>query len=86
MHYIHSSVFVVLVDCRVTFDYERENDDELTLHVGDIITDVDQQDGGWWEGTLNSNRGVFPDNFVEVIAKSVPPQRPPDPSKSTKKG
>jgi SH3 domain-containing kinase-binding protein 1 len=74
-----------MVDCRVTFDYDPENEDELKLRVGDIITDVDQQDGGWWEGTLNGIRGVFPDNFVEVIPKSVPPPRPPDLSKSSRK-
>ncbi|XP_062511449.1 SH3 domain-containing kinase-binding protein 1-like isoform X2 [Corticium candelabrum] len=74
-----------MVECRVTFEYEKENDDELTLRVGDIITNVDQQDGGWWEGNLNGIRGVFPDNFVEVIQKSAPPARPPDASRAAKK-
>lgn len=70
----------------MTFDYDQENDDELTLRVDDIVTDVDKQEGGWWEGTLNGSRGVFPDNFVEVIPRSAPPVRPLDTGKAAKKG
>jgi len=50
----------------VEFDYEAELPDELTLKVGDKITCVRMQDGGWWEGELRGKRGVFPDNFVKV--------------------
>ena len=36
---------------RVTFEYEADNDDELTIRVGDVVDiinkDVDQD--GWWE-------------------------------------
>lgn len=49
------------------FQYEAEQNDELTLSVGDIITNVDIQDQGWWEGEVKGKRGVFPENFVEVI-------------------
>ena len=40
--------------------------DELSIKVGEIIKDVKRMDGGWWEGSLNGRRGVFPDNFVKV--------------------
>lgn len=37
---------------KVTFDYDADNDDELTIRVGDVVEilnkDVDQQEG-WWE-------------------------------------
>ena len=37
---------------KVTFDYEADNEDELTIRVGEIVEiiskDVDQQEG-WWE-------------------------------------
>lgn len=49
------------------FDYDATEDDELTLHVGDIVTNIDQADGGWWTGELNGKEGLFPENFVEVI-------------------
>lgn len=51
------------------YSYKAQNDDELTLKKGDIITLVskDQQDAGWWKGELNGVVGVFPDNFVVLI-------------------
>ena len=48
------------------YDYTAEQEDELSIKVGDIIHNVSKQDGGWWEGELNGKRGVFPDNFVKV--------------------
>lgn len=59
-------LFLVAVDVVVEFEYEAEENDELTLKVGDVITNVVKQEGGWWEGELNGKRGVFPDNFVKV--------------------
>ena len=50
----------------VLFDYDAQADDELTIRKGDIILNVRKQDGGWWEGMLGAQRGVFPDNFVRV--------------------
>ena len=55
-----------MVEVEVEFDYEAELSDELTIKAGEIIKDVKKMDGGWWEGTLNGRRGVFPDNFVKV--------------------
>lgn len=48
------------------FDYEAQQDDELSLTVGDIIVNIRRDDGGWWEGELGGRRGFFPDNFVRV--------------------
>ncbi|KAI3355412.1 hypothetical protein L3Q82_018255, partial [Scortum barcoo] len=48
----------------VEFDYEAQQDDELSLTVGDIIVNIRRDDGGWWEGELGGRRGLFPDNFV----------------------
>lgn len=55
---------------RVTFSYKPEQDDELTLEVGDIITNIVDVDVGWCEGELNGKKGVFPNNFVEMIPAS----------------
>ena len=49
------------------FKYEAEQQDELSINVGDIIKNVVISDGGWWEGELNGKKGMFPDNFVKVI-------------------
>lgn len=55
--------------CRVEFPYAPQNDDELELVVGRIITIVDKElpDKGWWKGTVNGKTGVFPDNFVKLL-------------------
>lgn len=49
------------------YDYDAVNPDELSIKVGDTITNITVMDGGWWEGEVNGKRGMFPDNFVKVI-------------------
>ncbi len=53
----------------VEFDYQSQHDDELTIAVGDIISNIRKDEGGWWVGELDGRRGVFPDNFVRVSAE-----------------
>lgn len=60
------SIFPFTVEAVVEFDYTAQEVDELTIHKGDVITDIRQQPGGWWEGCLHGRRGMFPDNFVKV--------------------
>lgn len=62
----HLRLSVCAVEAVVEFDYEAQQDDELTLTVGDIIKNIRRDDGGWWEGELGGRRGFFPDNFVRV--------------------
>lgn len=55
--------------CEVKYSYKAQNEDELSLREGDIITllSKDGQDPGWWKGELNGAVGVFPDNFVVIL-------------------
>lgn len=53
------------------FDYQAQHDDELTISVGEVITNIRKEDGGWWEGQINGRRGLFPDNFVREIKKDM---------------
>ena len=59
---------------RVLFSYSAENDDELNIEEGEVITILDKEleDSGWWKGEINGKVGVFPDNFVELL----PPEEP----------
>uniref|UniRef100_A0A5F5PVG4 SH3 domain containing kinase binding protein 1 n=1 Tax=Equus caballus TaxID=9796 RepID=A0A5F5PVG4_HORSE len=73
--------------CKVIFPYEAQNDDELTIKEGDIVTLINKDciDVGWWEGELNGRRGVFPDNFVKLLPPDFEkegnrPKKPPPPS------
>ena len=52
---------------RVTFSYTAEQEDELSLEVGDIITNIVDGDVGWCQGELNGKKGMFPNNFVEEV-------------------
>uniref|UniRef100_A0A669BRT5 Osteoclast-stimulating factor 1 n=1 Tax=Oreochromis niloticus TaxID=8128 RepID=A0A669BRT5_ORENI len=58
-----------MVEAVVEFDYEAQQDDELSLTAGDIIVNIRRDEGGWWEGELGGRRGLFPDNFVREIKK-----------------
>ena len=59
----------------VTFDYDAQLDDELTLRVGQVLRNVCVADEGWAEGELFGKVGMFPDNFVEM-RKASPEDRP----------
>ncbi|XP_063954944.1 SH3 domain-containing kinase-binding protein 1-like [Lytechinus pictus] len=63
------------VEAVVEFDYDAVNGDELTLRKGDIIKDINRMEGGWWEGVLHTQRGMFPDNFVKIIEKTSSTQK-----------
>ncbi|XP_070062821.1 streptococcal hemagglutinin isoform X3 [Drosophila virilis] len=58
--------------CRVEFPYAPQNEDELELKVDDIISVISMElpDKGWWKGELHGKVGVFPDNFVKLLAPS----------------
>lgn len=58
--------------CRVEFPYAPQNDDELELRVDDIISIISMElpDKGWWKGEIRGKVGVFPDNFVKLLAPS----------------
>ncbi|XP_073318514.1 rho guanine nucleotide exchange factor 7b isoform X1 [Pagrus major] len=58
----------VLVKAR--FAFEQTNEDELSFSKGDIISVSRQEDGGWWEGSLNGKSGWFPSNYVRELKGS----------------
>uniref|UniRef100_A0A0K0DDY7 SH3 domain-containing protein n=1 Tax=Angiostrongylus cantonensis TaxID=6313 RepID=A0A0K0DDY7_ANGCA len=60
----------ILEMARVKFEYEPQHSDELRLgEIGQLITIIrkDCGDAGWFEGEINGRRGLFPDNFVELV-------------------
>uniref|UniRef100_A0A1L8DMH6 Putative adaptor protein cms/seta n=1 Tax=Nyssomyia neivai TaxID=330878 RepID=A0A1L8DMH6_9DIPT len=50
--------------CKVVYSYTQNNNDELSLAVGDVIEFLGEVEEGWWRGKLNNRIGVFPSNFV----------------------
>lgn len=49
------------------YDFEAENDKELTFKEGDIIKLISQIDENWYEGTFRSRTGYFPISYVKVL-------------------
>ncbi|XP_030058128.1 SH3 domain-containing kinase-binding protein 1 isoform X2 [Microcaecilia unicolor] len=79
--------------CKVLFPYEAQNEDELTIKEGEIITIVKKEclDVGWWLGEVNGRRGVFPDNFVKLLPPDFEkefnrPKKPPPITPAIKPG
>lgn len=57
---------------KALFDFDAENDTELSIRAGDIIRITNDIDAGWWEGliedgTRSGRRGLFPSNYVEKV-------------------
>lgn len=44
-----------------------EGDDEISFDPDDIIENIEEVDEGWWMGTVNGKRGLFPSNYVEAV-------------------
>ncbi|KAM3603492.1 uncharacterized protein V6R79_023476 [Siganus canaliculatus] len=53
--------------CKVLFDYQPMNEDELELKVGEIVEITEEVEEGWWSGNLNGKSGLFPSNFVKEV-------------------
>lgn len=58
--------------CKAVYSYTQNNNDELSLAVGDIIEFLGEVEEGWWRGKLSGKIGVFPSNFVEVYQSASP--------------
>lgn len=56
-----------LTQCTVValYDYTAEEADELTFSVGELITEVEKIDSGWWKGVCRDKVGLFPSNYVQ---------------------
>eukprot|EP00469_Lotharella_globosa_P011772 CAMPEP_0167788118 /NCGR_PEP_ID=MMETSP0111_2-20121227/9841_1 /TAXON_ID=91324 /ORGANISM="Lotharella globosa, Strain CCCM811" /LENGTH=418 /DNA_ID=CAMNT_0007679917 /DNA_START=27 /DNA_END=1283 /DNA_ORIENTATION=+ len=63
----------------VLYDYNKKEQDELTLRKGQVITVSEKHDDGWWKGTNDrGDHGAFPENYVKVLAPGdLPPQPEP---------
>lgn len=52
---------------KARFNFKQNNEDELSFSKGDMIVVTRQEEGGWWEGSLNGKTGWFPSNYVREI-------------------
>lgn len=57
---------------RTLYDYEADASDELSFEEGDMITNIEKVDQGWYKGTMvykdgSRHVGFFPANYVKLL-------------------
>ena len=53
--------------CKALYDYVAENEYELSIYAGDILT-VERDEDGWYIGSNQQGKhGIFPSNYVELL-------------------
>ncbi|KAI1728628.1 variant SH3 domain-containing protein [Ditylenchus destructor] len=56
------------VRAKALWDYQAEDDSEISFDPDDIITDIEMIHEGWWRGrNTHGLVGLFPSNYVEFI-------------------
>eukprot|EP01128_Nolandella_sp_AFSM9_P003625 TRINITY_DN1578_c0_g2_i1.p1 TRINITY_DN1578_c0_g2~~TRINITY_DN1578_c0_g2_i1.p1 ORF type:complete len:562 (+),score=185.55 TRINITY_DN1578_c0_g2_i1:40-1686(+) len=64
-----SQVIEINADYRALYDYEAEDETELTIKEGDILHVQTETDGWYYGSNVNGGEeGTFPSNFVEMVA------------------
>lgn len=62
---------------RALYDYQAADESEITFDPGDMITNIEQIDEGWWRGDApNGGNGLFPANYVELVDEERAPVAP----------
>jgi hypothetical protein len=57
-----------IIQARALYDYDADDDTEISFLPGDIITEIDMFDEGWWTGTGPDGKvGMFPANYVQIL-------------------
>ncbi|CAN9510260.1 unnamed protein product [Ophioblennius macclurei] len=52
---------------RALYSYTSECDEELSLQVGDIISNLESVDDEWYLGDLRGKRAMVPKNYVQML-------------------
>ena len=47
------------------YDYQAQEDDELTFFENSVIYVTKKRGSGWWEGMLNGQTGLFPQSYTD---------------------
>lgn len=66
---------------KVLYEFTGENDGEMSIKPGDLISVTEHVDDGWWLGTCNGKSGIFPANYVKRADQPI--KRTEQPAKRT---
>ena len=53
------------------YDYDAQDDQELDLEEGDIITVIYKEDRTWWCGSCRGKIGMFPSTYVTTYSEGI---------------
>ncbi|KTW29495.1 uncharacterized protein T551_02111 [Pneumocystis jirovecii RU7] len=67
---------VGMFQAEALYDYEGEDEDDLSLKVGDKINVLEYVNEDWWRGTCNGKEGIFPANHVKKLPVFLSNERP----------
>ena len=57
--------YVFVISVVAVYDYEANEEDELTFFENSIIYVINKSCSGWWEGVLNGQTGLFPQSYTD---------------------
>lgn len=72
-----------LGQARALMSLHAQLNEELDFREGDLIIITGLPEPGWFQGELDSRRGIFPEGFVELLGPLRSPQEPVDDQYST---
>ncbi|KAL9555285.1 hypothetical protein MBANPS3_002438 [Mucor bainieri] len=63
------------VSAVVLFEYDASETNEMSLVEGEVVTQIDQVDEGWWFGVSEDGKkqGLFPANYVQILEEEEQP-------------
>lgn len=67
-----------LGQARALMSLHAQLNEELDFREGDLIIITGLPEPGWFQGELDSRRGIFPEGFVELLGPLRSPQEPAD--------
>ncbi|XP_062819091.1 proline-serine-threonine phosphatase-interacting protein 1 [Anolis carolinensis] len=63
----HSEENALPQDYKVLYDYTAQNEDELDIQAGDIVTVIEVGEDGWWTAELDDEHGFVPGSYLEKL-------------------
>jgi hypothetical protein len=58
--------------CRALYDYEAQDDGEISFKGGDIMLVLHKDESGWWQCQNRGQTGLAPSNFCELLPAAAP--------------
>ena len=60
---------------RAEYDYDAQEDNEISFAEGEILTDIQRVDPDWWVVTNSKGQqGLVPANYLQLIEDEAPPK------------